>query len=96
MIHSFEELGEVLAEFENRISFLENSQHFHEPKEEHSISEICTPESEWSKNQRDTMNQLKAEVVHWRKQHSEVLLEIDKLRPPIKKPRQHKYTNREK
>ncbi len=61
MITNWEELGEILAEFENRLSSLENSQHFHEP-EEYSEIETLTPEPEFVKRQWDIVNQLRGEM----------------------------------
>ena len=42
MIESWEELGEELAEFENRLLFLENSQPY--PREGDEVIETHTPE----------------------------------------------------
>lgn len=64
MITSFEELGEVLAEFENRLSYLENSQtSLREPKvaEPQQVEHIVR-HSDMSKQDFDELRRLKREV----------------------------------
>ena len=42
-------------------------------------------ESEWTNSQWDIINQLRAEVLHYRQEHSKLLVEMDKLRTIKKK-----------
>ncbi len=69
MIKSFEELGDVLAEFENRIKTLENSMPFYEvepePKEvkvEHHHYNHSLSKKEW-----DDMEQTRLRTIHLEK-----------------------------
>ena len=61
-----DEVREKLAEFENRLSFLENSLpgSAMTPKEEsEEVKEI--PEKPWNKNQWDRVNQLEGKMLHF-------------------------------
>lgn len=49
------------------------------------------PEPEWTVRQWDMVNQIRAEVIHWRKQHAETLLEVDGLRSLLAKKGAVKY-----
>ncbi len=44
-----------------------------------------TPEPAWQKSQWDKVQQLQSEVVGWRQKHSEMMLELDKMRKPKRK-----------
>ena len=57
LIKMYPELGEVLADFENRLSYLANSQPYQkEPPKEPE------PEEPWVSKQWDVVNQLRAKV----------------------------------
>lgn len=55
-----EEIQEMLAEFENRISYLENSLPFHSDPEPTPVYK----DTEWTNRQWDAVKQLKAQVIH--------------------------------
>jgi len=65
-----EEIQEQLAEFENRISFLENSlpgtaMSYH--PEDEPLKPRATPEQPWSKRQWDIIQQLRGEMLNLKK-----------------------------
>ncbi|KKM60008.1 hypothetical protein LCGC14_1546160 [marine sediment metagenome] len=67
-VQSWEELGKALAEFENRISYLENSQPYHQEaatiqsqNENPTLKEAAEP---WADKQWDVINQLRAMVLY--------------------------------
>ncbi|KKM27105.1 hypothetical protein LCGC14_1578000 [marine sediment metagenome] len=62
MIKSWEELGEILAEFENRLSYLENSQHFHYPEDRPEPKPVFRP-----RPIHDEIDQLKAGFLYLQK-----------------------------
>ena len=84
MIKSWEELGEVLSEFESRLGVLELSDNgalVHSLEErikelEKTIEALKIPE--WNRKQWDTVEQLQSEVRGWRQKHAELLLALDK------------------
>jgi len=69
MIKSFEELGEILAEFENRISLLENSM----PNPQELDQPEKPPEPQWTQEQWRYVQQLRGMVLHLDKQVKEAL-----------------------
>lgn len=76
------EIGEILAEFESHISYLEMSQpnlsYVNEDIEEikKKLDNVIQPE--WTKKQWDIVQQLQAEVRGWRQKHAEMMLALDK------------------
>lgn len=74
MIHNWQELGEELAEFENRIALIENSMPNHREEQEER-----QPEPEWLVNQWDIVQQLQSEIRGWRTKYNETLNELEKL-----------------
>ena len=59
LIEQYPELGDVFADFENRILFLENSQPYNKPEP------IPEPEPEpWTKRQWDSVQQLRGAQRH--------------------------------
>lgn len=76
LITSFEKLGELLSEWENRFSLIENSlpNSVSPPEPVQNV-----PEPEWSAKQRDAFLQLKSEVVGWRQKHAEMMVLLEKL-----------------
>lgn len=75
MIKSFEELGEVLAEWENRVSTLENSGHSHEPEREPETQTIVRG---LTRQERDEFNQLKSKMLWLQNKANE---RFDKKKP---------------
>ena len=63
LIKQYPLLGEHLAEIENRISFLENSQCNIPVTQESEV--VTEPEPQWSKRQWDYVKQLKSRVIHF-------------------------------
>ncbi len=59
LIRQYPELGEAFAQFENRVSYLENCQHSHEP-EEPQPKEKDIP---WVSSQWDTIKQIRAMIL---------------------------------
>ncbi len=57
------ELGEAFAEFENRISYLENKLPYHEEAAKEAIEEPVT-EGRWVSKQWDVVNQLRSMVLY--------------------------------
>ena len=90
------EMGEVLADHENRISFLENCL---PPIEAVATIEADdkggalegVPELKWLQNQRDVIQQLQSEVRGWRTKHADTLKEIDILKAKVDRSNK-KYT----
>ncbi len=74
MITTFQELGDILAEFENRISAIENAL----PNVHPGIKDVQT-EPQWVASQWDKVQQLHSEVQDWRQKHAEMMTELDKL-----------------
>ncbi len=90
MIKSFEELGEVLADFEVRLSVLENSQHFHEPKEvllepQEIIHRHINYNSDVSKKQWQRIDAISGELTYLRNKEVETLNELNALKSKKKK-----------
>jgi len=83
LIKTFEELGDIVAELENRVALLEYSQpnlsYIKEDIEELKKELDSLIQPAWSKKQWDKVQQLQSEVMGWRQKHSEALLAIDKL-----------------
>ena len=63
---NIEEIQEMLADFENRISFLENSLPGSAMSYQEEVSEVkAAPKQEpWDKRQEDIINQLRGEMVN--------------------------------
>ncbi|KKN60088.1 hypothetical protein LCGC14_0535570 [marine sediment metagenome] len=68
LVRECPELGEAFAEFENRISYLENSQPYHQEaatiqsqNENPTLKEAAEP---WASKQWDVINQLRAMVLY--------------------------------
>ncbi len=68
LIRMYPQLGEAFAEFENRISYLENSQPYHleaatiqSRNENPTLKEAAEP---WADKQWDVINQLRAMVLY--------------------------------
>ena len=59
LIRQYPELGEVFAEFENRISYLENSQSYHKEESESEIQPVFRP-----RPVDKELDQLKAGFIH--------------------------------
>ncbi len=70
-----EQLGEILADFEIRISTLENSMPYH--REDIAVIKE-SPEPAWSKKQWDTVQQLHAQVLYLQKQVKELAIKKKK------------------
>jgi len=66
---------DILADHENRISFLENSLpgSAMTPKEEESQEDIKQPDKPWSKSQWDIVQQLIGEIKHIHKEVHKLL-----------------------
>jgi len=90
LIREYPELGEVFAELENRIGYLENSQTT-------TANEETTPvyeDTQWTNRQWDKVQQLDGRTRHIERKHYEALKEIERL--TAKADRGAKKTNRYK
>ena len=67
MIKSWEELGDYLAEFENRLKYIENSQ----GGSKEIVEQETSQEPEWYCGQWTQVTQLKAMVLHLQKKVNE-------------------------
>lgn len=74
---TLEEIQERLAEFENRISFLENSLpgSAMTPKEDEPLKVETIPEEPWNKNQWDRVEQVLGEMLNLKRK----FLDLEKL-----------------
>jgi len=84
LIRHYPELGDLFAEWENRISFLENSIPYQ--KEEQPKPEL--KEEPWSNKQRDTVNQIRLQCQYLRGKLMEHLAPKD-----AKQKKGKKYTD---
>ena len=87
MIKSFEELGEVLADFETRLLFLENSLPNKVSNGEtftQSPDSTTLKEEPWSKSQREIVNQLRGMVRFLYSKETERRANASKRKPKSK------------
>ena len=71
LIKQYPELGEVLAEYENRLACLENSQPYHK---EESEARAVQQDMEWTPKQWDAVLQTKAMVLNIDSKIKEVMV----------------------
>ena len=89
LVAEYPELGDIIARFENEISYLHNSM----PNTEKIYENICSaPDEPWSKRQWDYVQQLHGLVLHLQRQLNEHLDKSKKKRTPIKKKYIYKNT----
>ena len=81
LIRQYPELGDVFADFEGRLLYLENSQLPELPEEPISISKDDEP---LSKKRWDIINQLRAEVKHLSSKVNEMRASASKRKPKYK------------
>lgn len=71
-----EQIQDILADHETRILTLENSLPFTPIQKPEKID---SPEPQWTKKQWEYVQQIKSEVLHYRKEYANIMLELDKL-----------------
>jgi len=79
LIREYPELGEALAEFENRVSYLENSLPVHREEQQIPVYQ----DIQWTSRQWDKVQQLEAELLWRRKRDAETSKEIDKFKAKV-------------
>lgn len=75
LLKEYPELGEALADFESRLLYLENSLPYSRPE----IIAKKEPPNEWSKKQWDYVQQIKAELLHHRREYARLMAELDTI-----------------